>query len=47
MFINCNKLDKKFSGMPALAGKFKKFEVGGKAYVGYTYTVTKNIERKI
>ncbi len=35
------KLDKKFSGMPALAGKFKKFEVGGKAYVGYTYTVTK------
>jgi hypothetical protein len=35
------KLEKKWGDMPALAGKFKKFEIGGKAYLGYTYTVTK------
>lgn len=36
-----DKMDKKFKDMPILAGKFKKFEVGGKAYIGYTYTDTK------
>ncbi|MCX7760042.1 MAG: hypothetical protein N2Z81_02545 [Hydrogenothermaceae bacterium] len=36
-----DKLNKKIGDMPTLAGKFKKFEIGGKAYVGYTYTDTK------
>ncbi|MFN3977665.1 MAG: hypothetical protein ACK4J2_03340 [Sulfurihydrogenibium azorense] len=36
-----SKLEKKWGDMPALAGKFKKFEIGGKAYIGYTYTVDK------
>jgi hypothetical protein len=36
------KLEKKWGDMPALAGKFKKFEIGGKAYLGYTYQTTKN-----
>jgi hypothetical protein len=35
------KLEKKWGDMPALAGKFKKFEIGGKAYLGYTYQTTK------
>jgi hypothetical protein len=35
------KLEKKWGDMPALAGKFKKFEIGGKAYLGYTYTAIK------
>ena len=34
------KLEKKWGDMPALAGKFKKFEIGGKAYLGYTYQTT-------
>lgn len=33
--------------MPALAGKFKKFEIGGKAYIGYTYKVDKNNTQEI
>ncbi|MEZ0323883.1 MAG: hypothetical protein ABWJ98_06225 [Hydrogenothermaceae bacterium] len=36
-----DKLSKKIGDMPTLAGKFKKFEIGGKAYIGYTYTDTK------
>lgn len=36
-----DKLNKKIGDTPTLAGKFKKFEIGGKAYVGYTYTDTK------
>jgi hypothetical protein len=36
-----SKLEKKWGDMPALAGKFKKFEIGGKAYLGYTYQTTK------
>ncbi|EEP60274.1 hypothetical protein [Sulfurihydrogenibium yellowstonense] len=36
-----SKLEKKWGDMPALAGKFKKFEIGGKAYLGYTYTTIK------
>jgi len=35
------KLEKKWGDMPALAGKFKKFEIGGNAYLGYTYQTTK------
>jgi len=34
-------LEKKWGDMPALAGKFKKFEIGGKAFLGYTYTAIK------
>ena len=35
------KLEKKWGDMPALKGKFKKFEIGGKAYLGYTFTTFK------
>ncbi|WP_299237934.1 hypothetical protein [Sulfurihydrogenibium sp.] len=35
------KLEKKWGDMPALTGKFKKFEIGGKAYLGYTYQASK------
>jgi hypothetical protein len=35
------KLEKQDSVSSLLTGKFKKFEIGGNAYLGYTYTVTK------
>jgi hypothetical protein len=35
------KLEKQGSMSSLLAGKFKKFEIGGKAYLGYTYQTTK------
>jgi len=35
------KLMKKDGMSSVLAGKFKKFEIGGKAYLGYTYQTTK------
>jgi len=35
------KLMKKGSMSSLLAGKFKKFKIGGKAYLGYTYQTTK------
>lgn len=41
------KLEKKWGDMPALKGKFKKFEIGGKAYLGYTYQSTKKEYSKI
>jgi len=35
------KLEKQGNMSSLLTGKFKKYEIGGKAYLGYTYTVTK------
>jgi hypothetical protein len=35
------KLEKQGSMSSLLTGKFKKFEIGGKAYLGYTYTTIK------
>ncbi|MBX0311597.1 MAG: hypothetical protein JHC31_07430, partial [Sulfurihydrogenibium sp.] len=35
------KLEKQGSMSSLLTGKFKKFEIGGKAYLGYTYQTTK------
>ena len=35
------KLEKQGSMSSLLTGKFKKFEIGGKAYLGYTYQSTK------
>jgi hypothetical protein len=35
------KLEKEGSMSSLLTGKFKKFEIGGKAYLGYTYTTIK------
>ncbi len=36
-----SKLEKKWGNIPSVVGKFKKFEIGGKAYLGYTYTDNK------
>ncbi len=35
------KLEKNWGNMPSVIGKFKKFEIGGTAYLGYTYTDNK------
>jgi hypothetical protein len=35
------KLEKQGSMSSLLTGKFKKFEIGGEAYLGYTYQTTK------
>lgn len=31
------KLEKKWGNVPSVVGKFKKFEIGGTAFLGYTY----------